>query len=205
VTILFNLEHYFWDEIPDFWLSIIEAFAVLLALMYTVFAGLGKRYSWFFAFFSSLFLGFICLKSNYVMDSVLHLFYMLAAVWGWKEWSKLSFTLNSFRKMPFFQFFIISILTLSIGVLMGLWVQENVPLADLPIWDSCTTVLSIAGTVLIVYRFREAWLWFIFVDSVGVWMYARKALFGVALLYFVYTLLAGFAFYKWNNRCLKLP
>jgi nicotinamide mononucleotide transporter len=194
----------FRDMLPELehpFMLALDWIAVPLGLMYTYFAGRGKLYSWGVAFISSLILVPLSLKSGYVFDTLLHFFYALAAIWGFFSWRKAGG--DSARTYGVLNFKLLMMWCVGL-VALSYWLARSaeafIGWADLPFLDALTTVFSVFATVLIIYRFRDAWLLFIFIDAAWVFMYARKSLWGLTLLYSLYTLFALYAYFQWKRK-----
>lgn len=62
--------------------------------------------------------------------------------------------------------------------------------AQLPYVDSFTTVFAIVATALMMIPVHEAWLYFIAINSVSIFMYTQRKLFIGAIMFAVYLLLS---------------
>jgi len=192
------------DSLPELQhplMKVLDWGSVPLGLLYTYFAGRGKLFSWYFAFGSSLILVPLSLKSGYVFDTALHFFYALAAIWGYFTWKQAGAdATRTYRSLNNYIFAALSLFIALVSGILAFYADRHIEWADLPYLDAFTTSFSVFGTLLIVYRYRQAWLLFVVIDAAWVFMYARKSLWGVTLLYALYTLVAVYAFQKWKNK-----
>lgn len=62
--------------------------------------------------------------------------------------------------------------------------------AQLPYIDSFTTVFAIVATALMMIPVHEAWLYFIAINSVSIFMYVQRKLYLGAIMFAVYLLLS---------------
>ena len=72
-----------------------------------------------------------------------------------------------------------------------------------PWLDAFTTATAIVGTLLLTRKVLDNWLFFIVSDFVSIALYAYKELYLFAVLFFVYTILAIFGYYKWKQDINK--
>lgn len=63
--------------------------------------------------------------------------------------------------------------------------------------DAATTVMSFAAQILLVQRFIENWYIWIVVDVIGVWLYYVKGVKFIAVLYFIFLILATKGLINW--------
>ncbi len=65
--------------------------------------------------------------------------------------------------------------------------------------DTLTTLLSLYATVLLVRKVMSNWLYWIVIDIVYVYIFARSGGLLVAVLYCVFTIVAVYGWYHWRS------
>ena len=68
---------------------ILECIAVLTAILYLVLAAKEDVKCWYAAIISSLIYIYIMYQADLFMESILQVFYVLMAIYGWLQWNKL--------------------------------------------------------------------------------------------------------------------
>ena len=66
--------------------SSLEVIAVVFALLYVILASYEKVWCWPAAAISTCIYIFICYKANLLLETVLQIFYLFMAFYGWYEW-----------------------------------------------------------------------------------------------------------------------
>lgn len=69
--------------------------------------------------------------------------------------------------------------------------------ASFPFLDAFTTVMSFVATILLVYHRIEAWMLWIVVDIIGIWLYFVKDVKFISLLYCIFLVLATKGLITW--------
>ena len=69
-----------------------------------------------------------------------------------------------------------------------------------PFLDSFVLAMSIAATYLMVEKKAECWAAWIIADGVATYLYFAKGILVVSLEYFIFCLIAGYGFWKWQRE-----
>lgn len=131
---------------------------------------------------------------------VLQLFYVGMGVYGWWQWRQTlaetgEFHVNRIAKKLLAGLIIFGMLAIPLfGYLLDTYTDS-----DLPYWDSYTTVFSFIATWMMARRFIQNWVIWIVVDASCVAIYSYKGLNATALLFVIYTLMAIYGLYHWNQ------
>ncbi|GIV33843.1 MAG: nicotinamide mononucleotide transporter [Chitinophagales bacterium] len=173
---------------------LLEAVAVICSILYTVLITYEIIWCWSFAIIASILFIYLVYRKKLLAETVLHIFYLLAAVYGWVTWG--SADGGSIQSWGIKN----NLLVLGCGFLLtgitGFTLKRYSP-AALPYVDAFTTVFSILATYMMAHRILENWLYWIVIDSISVFMYARRDLHLGALLYVIYTILAVNGYLQW--------
>ena len=68
---------------------ILEFVAVLMAILYLVLAAKEDVKCWYAALISSLIYIYIMYQADLLMESILQVFYVLMAIYGWLQWKNI--------------------------------------------------------------------------------------------------------------------
>lgn len=142
-------------------------------------------------------------------------YYLATGVWGWIAWEKLRRktsdadgdgleVVRSTKREIFFTISGIALGTILLGafmvradVLIPSWFPEP---ASFPYLDAFTTVAAFAAQILLILRRVENWYLWILIDVIGVWLYNEKEVKFVALLYFIFLVLATKGLLSWKKE-----
>lgn len=206
-------------------LPITEVIAVLTGLLYVILAAKGNRCCWPAAFISTMLYTIIFYDVYLWMDSLLQVFYLVMAVYGWFSWkqakeptqvkiipvseeiteaekirlkcSKLEIT--SWSKET--HFYIVGTLTIISGF-VG-WFMAEYTEADFPYVDAATTVFAVFATFMVTKKVLENWLYWVVIDLISIYIYIEKGLPPTAALFGLYVILAIYGYYKWRGCYLN--
>jgi len=197
--------------------SIWEAIAVILALAYLVLAVRRSLWCWLCAFISTAIYIVLMAGSGLVMDTLLQVYYLVMAVYGYLEWRK--------RQQPSGELAVVSwsarqhamaILAVVLATIVNAWVLQylavwlaamtksgplhNVVLVRSPWLDSFVTWGSVLTTWMVTRRVIENWLYWIVVDSVGAYLYYSRGLTATAGLFIAYVIMVVYGYMVWHKR-----
>lgn len=187
-------------------LPLLELFAVVASLLYVVLAAKGNIWCWPAAILSTVVYTVIFYDVYLWMDSLLQLYYLLMAVYGWFCWRKNSTTntTNAPQVLLYSQWTlqrhssIIVVLTL-LSLALG-WLMATYTPAHFPYLDSATTVFAVFATYLVTQKVLENWLYFIVIDLVSIYLYIEKSLIPTAALFACYVILAAYGYWQWRKQ-----
>jgi nicotinamide mononucleotide transporter len=164
---------------------LLEALAVLFSLLYTFLYLRQSPWSYLFGGLGALLFVVLCYQRKIYAESVLQIFYIGFALYGFlnigAEWRVISSDLT---------FHIPYVLAGVVGVgAVGYFLQKRTS-STLPYLDAFTTVFSIIATWIMVNYVHENWLYWIVIDTVSIWLYAKRKLYLGSALFVLYLLMA---------------
>lgn len=182
------------------WLNM-ELAAALLSLAYLVLAMRENSLCWYCAFFGTAIYIWIFGGVKLYMDSLLNVYYLVMAVYGWYQWrrggeSHHGLTISSWR-MRHHLFALLGVLLLS--VISGYLLKANTD-AQWPYLDSFTTWGSVLTTYMVARKILENWLYWIIVDGVSIYLYLDRALYFTAALFAIYLVLVVIGYFTWRKH-----
>ncbi|TRX56812.1 nicotinamide riboside transporter PnuC [Thalassomonas sp. M1454] len=162
-----------------------ELLAVFLSIAYVVLVAKNNRWCWPAAFISTLIFTIIFYDVSLLMESLLNVYYMAMAIYGWYRWQN-SKVLTADNQLPIITWPLLKHIKLvgSLTVLsLGLgFIMDNYTAADFAYLDTFTTVFAVATTYLVTIKLYENWLYWIVINSLSVFLYLQKGLEPTALL-----------------------
>ena len=175
----------------------LEVAAVVSAIGYLLLAIRQSILCWAAALISSALYCFIFFSVELYLESVLQIFYLAMAVYGWISWKgyllaeskSLEITSLSVQKN------LIIILTLALLTSASGFALDNDPKLDY--LDAFTTWGAIIATFMVAKKILENWLYWIIIDSVAIYLYFEKGLYLTALLFAAYVLIALVGYWAW--------
>lgn len=191
-------------------LPFLEIIAVITSLVYVILAAKKNIWCWPAAFISTVIYTFLFYKFYLWMDSLLQVYYMGMAFYGWYCWNKnienpdtSNVQINNIQLKTYgVKTHIISILLLSIVSLVIGYIMDKYTPTDFPYLDSATTVFAVFSTVLVAQKVVENWLYWIVIDAVSIYLYVEKGLTPTAFLFGVFILIAAYGYYMWRKEYL---
>jgi nicotinamide mononucleotide transporter len=168
--------------------------AVLLSLVYVVLAVPRSRWCWVAGGLGSLIYVWLFARARLPMQSLLQVWYVGVAVFGFLRWSHDATTRVSLLPWRGHLAGIAASLLLAATIAHFLAAETQ---AVLPYLDASTTVLSLFASWLTARAKLENWLYWIVVDAVQAWLYAAQGLVFTGFLFLIYLVIAGVGFIEW--------
>lgn len=179
-----------------------ELFAVSLSIAYVVLVAKNNRWCWPAAFISTLIFSIIFYDVSLLMESLLNVYYMAMALYGWYRWQN-SKILTANNQLPITTWPYIKhiklIILLSIFSLFIGFVMDNYTTADFAYLDTFTTVFAVTTTYLVTIKLYENWFYWIVINSVSVYLYLQKGLEPTAFLAGFNILMCILGLYNWHK------
>jgi nicotinamide mononucleotide transporter len=176
--------------------SPLEALAVLSSLVYVVLAVLRIRWCWVAGGIGSLIYIWLFARARLPMQSLLQVWYVGVAVFGFLRWSHEGTMRISLLSWRGHVAGIAASLLLAVAIARFLAAETQ---AAWPHLDVSTMVLSLFATWLTARGKLENWLYWIVIDAVQAWLYAAQELVFTAFLFLVYLVIASVGFIEWSK------
>ncbi len=176
-----------------------ELVAVVLAVTYLVLAIRQNIWCWAAAAVSTLIYLFIMFEARLYMESVLQLFYLAMAAYGWHQWRRRDRASENLRVRTWpLSYHAFAIATVLILVFVSGHLLTEFSDAALPHLDSLTTWGAIVATFMVARKILENWLYWFVIDAVSVGLYIDRGLFLTALLFVGYLVLIVIGYRSWR-------
>lgn len=179
-------------------LSAWEAAAMILAVVYLLLAIRQNAWCWVAALASAAIYGVLMFEARLYMQSLLQLFYMAMASYGWWHWLRgaggddLPVTSwdRSDHVLPL-------ALILATGLAVGWFLSVNSD-AAYPYLDALAACGAIVTTWMVARKVLQNWHYWFVIDAVSVYLYASQGLWLTALLFLGYLFLILVGYRRWR-------
>jgi nicotinamide mononucleotide transporter len=181
-----------------------EYLAVLLSVVYLLLAMKQSLWCWPAAFFSTLIYTLLFFNGALLMESLLNVFYMSMAIYGWYCWRQPARADNRMLPVTSLSLTIhsqMAIATFTIAMVLG-YIMDNYTRADFAYLDSITTCYSVLATYLLAKKILENWLYWVIIDAVSIYLFVNKGYYPTTVLFIFYTLMAVRGYFQWHNSVI---
>ena len=183
--------------------SALEQVAVLLSIAYLILEIRQNIWCWACAFVSTALFTWIFFDVTLFAESLLNVFYMAMAVYGYWSWTHGEGRDNS-RPIIHWSLKSHSMIVLTIfalGTCSGLFLKHFTS-ASWPFTDSYITCGSIIATFMITRKVFEHWYYWLILDSASFYLYLDRHLYSTALLTLIYLGLVVIGIFGWRKSYL---
>jgi len=191
----------FFSVLVEQWLaqSWLEIPAALAAVAYLILAARENIWCWLFAFISTALYTYVFYEFSLISESILNVFYLVMAVYGWYSWQHGS-GLNNHKPIVFWsaqKHVMVIVLTALCVPLLGMLTQKLG--ADYPFLDAFTSCFAVVATFMLVYKVFENWYYWLVIDTVSIYLYWQKGLYTTVVLFCIYIVLIFFGIRSWRQ------
>ena len=185
-------------------LQLWEILAVVLAVAYLVLAIRQNIWCWAAAAVSTVLYLFIMYQSRLYMESVLQLFYLAMALYGWQQWRKGGNDGGELRVSTWpLRHHLFAIGSVLLLVFVSGELLTRFSDAALPHLDSFTTWGAIVATFMVARKVLENWIYWFVIDAVSVGLYLSRDLVFTAALFVAYLVMIVIGYRSWRASMLE--
>jgi len=176
-----------------------EYIAVLSGIVYVLLATKESPWAWPFSFISTFIYTILFWDSALVSSSLLNMYYMVMAVYGFMLWKKdkqgecLSIARWSLKT---------HLLFIALGVtgtlLLG-YMSENYLEAHFAYHDAFVMVFSGIATWMMAQKVLENWFYWMITDTIAGLLYYRSGYAMTVILFLLYVILALYGYLHWRT------
>lgn len=176
-----------------------ELAAVVIAIAYLLLALREQRSCWIAAFISTAIYLVIFYRANLYMESILQLYYLVMAVYGWHQWHSSS-KKDSLRisRWPVKNHVLAIISIAALSLASGNYLESNTD-AAMPYLDSFTTWAALITTYMVTQKIVENWLYWVVIDAVSIHIYFERSLMLTAVLFALYVVISVYGYVSWRS------
>jgi nicotinamide mononucleotide transporter len=171
-------------------LFLIEWLAVILNIGFTILFQQGNPWAFVMGVAGPLLLGYLSYQRKLLADVLLQLAYCILAIYGYYQFVTIPVMTESV-----FLHLLGALVSLGLGFVMGIYLKKKTS-AALPMLDSMITSFSLWATLLLMSGFQSAWLYFIVINMVSVFLFYKRNLKVISLLFVLYAMLAVQGYFK---------
>ncbi len=183
--------------------SALEGLGVAAAIAYLILAIRQNSLCWVFAGISTVIYVYLFFTARLYMESVLNVFYLAMAIYGWVSWRQgssentdLAVTIWPWRTHAVALLVIVA-LSLVNGYFLTIYTD-----AEFPYIDSLTTWSAFWATFLVARKVLENWWYWLVIDVASIFIYWQRDLELTALLFVVYVIMIPFGFISWRRSMM---
>jgi nicotinamide mononucleotide transporter len=180
--------------------TFLEIASVAFSLLYLVLLIKEKKVCWFFGIAGSLLSIFLFYRIHLYSESILYIYYVLIGFYGYYLWDKNEKEDNEFKISTYniSSHLVLLLVGLVGGASLG-YVFETYTDADNAYLDAFTTVFSFIASYLEAKKVLSAWIFWIVLNGVTIYLYSHKALDWYAGLTVIYTVFSFVGYFKWKK------
>ena len=177
-----------------------EVIAVIAAIAYLVFAIRQQIICWLFAAISTAIYTWLFLEAKLYMESLLNLFYLVMAGYGWTVWRSGRYDGHE-RPVVIWPVntHLLAIAVLGILSVLSGYLLSEFSDAAFPYIDSLTTWFAVWGTFLVARKVLENWWYWLLIDLASIFIYWSRDLQLTVLLFGVYIIMIPFGLISWTK------
>ena len=176
-----------------------EALAVVLAVAYLLLAIRQNIWCWAAAAVSTTLYLFIMFDSKLYMQSLLQLYYLALAAYGWYNWRRpqtvggeLPVTVWPLR------YHAIAIGAVLLLALVSAGLLQRYSDGALPYLDAFTAWGAVVTTFMVARKILENWLYWFVIDTMSIGLYLDRELYLTAALFALYLVLVVVGYRSWR-------
>lgn len=175
-----------------------ELLAMILSILYLVLATRENIWCWPAAFIATLIYLVLFFKGLLLLESLLQVFYLAMAVYGWYEWRyrKSDKTGCAISTWTLKRHLVVICATGAVTILAG-YLFDRYTNAKLPYLDAFTTSFAVVATFMVPWKILENWIYWFIIDTASIYLYISREFYLTALLFCIYIVLIIFGYYRW--------
>lgn len=185
---------------PDSWLNIVAGLAGVVSV---IMCAKGRTMFYFIGFIQTFTYLALAWQNRFYGEVIENIFYFVTMIWGIFEWKKNEVvnadgTEDVIAKKFTAKQWIASIIGTAIATFaMGYWLNDIGSAQAYT--DAATNVMAIFAQLLMVWRFREQWIWWIVIDvfCIKLWWVADN--WSMVAMYIVWTVNTIYGWINWSK------
>lgn len=211
-TNFFDINNVFFT-LWDYPMSYLEFFGTILNIVTVWLCTKKNIWNWPIGIAATVLFAVLFYKIQLYSDFFEQIYFLITGVWGWWAWSTLRRRSVQKTEQSVTALSKEGIVWTGVGLIVGTmilgWFMSRIHLffpgafpeaASFPYLDAFTTVASFAAQILLIFKKVENWYLWILVDVIGVWLYNEKEVRFVAILYFIFLILATKGYLSWKKE-----
>jgi nicotinamide mononucleotide transporter len=185
---------------PDTIIGIISGISGVISV---VLCAKGKISFYYIGFVQTISYLYLAWTNKLYGEVIENVFYLVTMIWGIFLWKK-NMQKNDdgtsdvkAKKFSPLQWTFSIILTIVSTFFVGMWLDSIG--SNEAYLDAATNVMSIFAQLLMIWRFREQWIWWIVIDIICVVMWAKIGNWSMVAMYISWIINAAYGWYNWSK------
>ena len=186
--------------VPDTVIGIISGISGVISV---VLCAKGKISFYFIGFVQTISYLYLAWTNAFYGEVIENVFYLVTMVWGIFLWKK-NMQKNEdgtsdvkAKKFNWWQWFFSIVLTFIVTVIMG-YILDSIG-SNQAYLDAATNVMAIFAQLLMIWRYREQWLWWVVIDVICIIMWFNVGNWSMVAMYIAWTINAIYGWYNWSK------
>ncbi len=182
---------------------VIEIIATITSLVYLFLLMKENIWCWFFAIISSALSVYLFITAKLYSEAFLYFTFILFGIYGWYKWS------NKTNRGGTLTVSKLSIKTHGLWIIAGFilafilgYIFRTYTDAEKSFIDSNTTIFSFIASYLEAHKYLYAWVYWIIINGVNIWLYYTQGLSIYAGLMIIYFVMSGVGLWRWRESYL---
>ena len=186
--------------VPDTIIGIISGISGVISV---VLCAKGKISFYFVGFVQTITYLILAWQNRFYGEVIENVFYLVTMVWGIFLWAKNmqkndDGTTDVKAKKFNWAMWICSIFgTILATALVGMWLESIG--SNQAYLDAATNVMAIFAQFLMIWRYREQWIWWIVIDVICIIMWFNVGNWSMVAMYIAWTINAIYGWYNWSK------
>lgn len=186
--------------VPDTVVGIISGISGVISV---VLCAKGKISFYFIGFVQTISYLYLAWNNAFYGEVIENVFYLVTMVWGIFLWKKNMQNNDDgtsdvkAQKFNWWQWLISVVLTVVATAVMG-YILDSIG-SNQAYLDAATNVMAIFAQLLMIWRYREQWIWWIVIDVICIVMWFNVSNWSMVAMYIAWTINAIYGWYNWSK------
>lgn len=188
--------------VPDTVIGIISGISGVISV---VLCAKGKISFYFVGFVQTISYLYLAWTNAFYGEVIENVFYLVTMIWGIFIWKKNMHNNEDgtsdvkAKKFNFWQWLLSIVGTIVLTIAIGMWLDSIG--SNQAYLDAATNVMAILAQLLMIWRFREQWIWWIAIDVICIVMWFNVGNWSMVAMYIAWTANAIYGWYNWSKLC----
>lgn len=181
---------------------VIEIAATIFSLIYLFLLMKENIWCWFFAIISAILSIYSFANVKLYSEAFLYSSYIFFSIYGWYKWSSnTTGETLTVSKLPIKLHGLWIVIGFILAFLLG-YIFQTYTDAEKSFVDSNTTIFSFIASYLEAHKYLYAWVYWIIINGISIWLYFTQDLSIYAGLMVVYFVMSGVGLWRWHKSYL---
>ena len=181
----------------------IEIIATITSLIYLFLLTKENIWCWFFAIISAILSIYSFINVKLYSEAFLYSTFILFSLYGWYKWANTGTVEKplTVSKLPLKMHGLWLIVGFLLAFLVG-YLFRTYTDAEKSFIDANTTVFGLIASYLEAHKYLYAWMYWLIINGVSIWLYFTQGLPLYAGLMVIYFIMSGVGLWRWRASYL---